>query len=375
MRRLTVAIATLTFVVSLGACNKDKPAAEPKAGAETPKPAETKPAAAAEKGDPKVLAAFKNVLDNCEVGSWGYVRRKTCKDPDAEKKLKKEEQVVGLKASLLTYCHKLVSENHLARALASYRISTMNYARKMAEAADPEVFACLLPQLAKVRERVHVRRLTKAVTYMGTALKKDADVIKAIEAQTLPIAKEAGYEALWANGRERVFPTLEKLIKDNKDAKLSVAAIKAFGYGERPNVAEMAKICGLLVPFMVNDNVDIASSAAYRVASVCTDKKDDVIKAAGAMIKTDKFNLTYVSALRTTAGWFREKASKKQAKEIIGVLKKVLKNAKVSDLTRSSALGAIHHVDANEGKKMAKKYKGDKATFVAKEAERILNKK
>ncbi|MBW2733202.1 MAG: hypothetical protein JRH20_12485 [Deltaproteobacteria bacterium] len=376
MRKQMMALMVVSlFAFALAGCKKEK-AADTKEVPKTtePKKGTEKPAAAAgEKGNTKVLAAFKNVLDNCEVGEWGYIRRKTCKDRDAEKNLRKQEKMVGLKESLMTYCYKLADKNHLARALASYRISTMNYARRMSEAADAEVFKCLLPHFTEARKRQHVRRLAKAITFMGTALKKDDEVIKAIDGHREGTAKQAGYEALWANGRLRVFPKLEEAIKGS-DSKLAASAIKSFGFGERPNDAEKAKVCGLLIPYMLNDNLNLAASAAYRVASVCKDKKSEVIKAGLAMIKKNKFNMTYISALRTTAGWFTNKADKGQRKEIIGVLKKVLKNSTVSPLTRSTALGAIYHVDKKEGKKVAKQYKGDKERFVAKEAERILKK-
>lgn len=381
MRRYLSAIVTMALLAFVLTGCKKEPKADPKTDP-TPKtdpkadPKETpKPAAGAglEKGNPKLVEAFKAVLSGCEVSDWGFVRRKTCKDPEAEKNLKKQEKMVGLKEALTTYCYALSDKNHLARALASYRISTMNYAKRMTEAADADVFKCMLPKLKDMDKAQHVRRLAKAITYMGTALKMDKDVLAAIDGHKLPDAKVAGYEALWANGRLRVFPSLEAAVK-GKDPKLQVAAIKAFGYGDRPTPEEKDKICGLLIPLMVGDDIDITSSAAYRVASVCTDKKDDVIKAATAMIGKNKFNLTYVSALRTTAGWFREKATKPQQKAIVGVLKKVLKNTTVSALTRSSSLSAIYHVDNKEGKKVAKKYKKDKEKWVAQEADRILKK-
>jgi hypothetical protein len=275
----------------------------------------------------------------------------------------------------MTYCYAMGDKNHLARALASYRISLMNYSRRMAEAADKEVFDCLLPIFKAAKKSQHVRRLSRAITYMGTALKREKEVLAALDGHSDPQAKRSGYGALWANGRLRVFDKLEAAVKGN-DSKLTIAAIKSFGLGERPTDQEKSKICGLLKPYMVNDNLDVASSAAYRVSSICKDAKDkdEVIKAAETMIGKKKFDLTYVSALRSTAGFFTQKASKEQTKKIIGVLTKVLASDLSSNLTRSSALGAIYRLDKAQGKKLAKKYKRDKASFVAKEAERILKK-
>lgn len=387
-RRLTATLAVALFVVVAG-CKKEKPedelgepgASEAKVG-DDKKGADEKGGASKGKsggkgidsGNPKLAKAFKAVLDSCEVSEWGYVRAKTCKDPDAEKNLRKQEKMLGLKETLTSYCAALQDENHLARALASWRISTMSYSRKMSEAADEEVFSCLLEQLPKQRKRQFARRLAKAVTYMGTALKKDEDVIKAIEAHPTKAAKQAGYAAMWANGRLRVFPTLEKVIKEGNDTDLKRAAIRSFGYGNKYNDDEAKKVCALLMPLMTNEEVKIASTAAYRVASSCKKDKESVITAAKKMIKADKFDLTYVSALRNTAGWFSNKASPKQRKDIIGVLKKVLKNKTVSPLTRASALGAIYHIDKKHGKKMAKKYKKHSERFIQREAQRILKK-
>lgn len=378
LRKLsTIGIASL-FVFTLGACKKDKASDKTAEGtAKTEVKKEDKAAAKAgiDQGNPKLAAALKAVLDNCEVSEWGYINRKTCKDPNVEKELKKQEKMVGLKEALTTYCYGLSDKNHLAIALSSYRISTMNFATRMSDAADKDVFQCLLTSFNKMRQKQHVQRLARAVTYMGTALNKDKEVLDALEKHPVPIAKVSGYGALWANGRLRVFPTLEKAIKDTANPKLQIAAIKSFSLGSLPKPDEQEKVCGLLMPFMTNDNINIAESAAFRVASVCKTKKDEVIKAAKTMIGKKKFSLTYVTALRTASGWLTNKATPAQQKEIIAVLKTVLKTPETSALTRSTALSAIHHADKKEGKKIAKKYVNDKEKWVAKEAARILSKK
>lgn len=342
---------------------------------------QSKPApAAAEKakarvGDKALWAAFDAVLANCDVSEWGFVRRKSCKKPALEEQLKRREREAGQKASLLTYCAALGGDNHLGRALASYRISSMNFAQRMAEAADRPIFDCLLKRFSKTRRSQHVRRLALAVTYMGTALKEELRVISAVEKHPMREAREASYGALWANGRLRVFSTLAKVIKKSGDPKLQVAAIKSFGYGARPTPAERTRICPLLVSYLSDGELDVASAAAYRAAALCPHQKNAVIKAAQEFIAEGKFTLSYVSALRTAAGLYREKATAQQRKAIVGVLTKVLESKTIVALTRSSALATCFDINPKIGKRLARRYLKDEAKFVADEAALIVSKR
>jgi hypothetical protein len=372
-----VLIPSLLATVLIVSCTQkpDSPAAKKKPVKQVKPKVPAKKAKPRRPGDKRLWAAFDQVLANCNVSEWGFVRRKSCKKPGLEAQLKKREKEVGQKATLLTYCAALGGDNHLGRALASYRISSMNFAQRMAEAADKPIFECLLKRFAKIRRAQHVRRLALAVTYMGTALKEEQRVIAAVEKHPMREAREASYGALWANGRLRVFSTLEKVVKKSGDPKLQVAAIKSFGFGQRPTPAERKQLCALLIPYMTDAELDVASAAAYRVAAICRDHKDSVIKASESLIAKGKFTLTYVSALRSAAGLYRDKASDVQRKAIVAVLEKVLASSTVVALTRSSALTASFDILPKVGKQLARKYLKDKEKFVADEAARLARKR
>ncbi len=344
---------------------KTAPKAQKVAEAPTTKPARPRV------GNKALWVAFQEVLANCEVSEWGFVGRDSCKKPRLEEQLKRREREAGQKATLLTYCAALGGENHIGRALASYRISSLNSAQRMAEAADEELLECLLRRFAEVRRSQHVRRLALAVTYMGTALKRERGVIAAVEKHPMREAREASYGALWANGRLRVFEALAKAIKNSGDPKLQVAAIKSFGYGSRPTPAERKKICDLLAPHLADRDMDVASAAAYRVAALCPARKDDVVAAARALIAQGRFTLGYVSAMRAAAGLYRYKATDAQRRAIVAVLQRVLESGRVVALTRSSALATCFDIDPRAGKRLARRYLKDKAKFVADEAARI----
>lgn len=383
-RKFAVYVAALSLLPLFGlgttGCKKEQPAVGTETAAATPKTPETPktPPATPEaggglaKGEATLVKAAQAVLKSCEVSDYGYIRK--CKDEETKKDLSKIEKKIGVAKALLTYCYGMGDSNHVVQALSAHRISRLAYSQRMREEADDGVYVCLKDALSKAKRAREARPLSRAVVYMGTALKKDDEVIKLIDASELDSVKTTGYNALWANGRLRVFDHLAKTIKEGKDDKVRVEAIRGIGLGERLNPEEEGKVCALLVPFMENDDLNIAAAAASRVGSYCPKDKDKVLGSAEGMIKKKKFDFTYVGALRSVKGYFSNKATPAQIKKIVALCQTVVAGT-FSDLTRSSALRLVNDADAGEGQKIAQKYSKDGAKWVREAAEKILKKK
>ncbi|MCK5800618.1 MAG: hypothetical protein KAI47_25695 [Deltaproteobacteria bacterium] len=375
---LRVGLVVISAGLGASACSKSTTQPAP-AKAKTPVKGKAKVpglvGAKAQRGDKGLLSAVDTILKGCVVSEWGVVRSRSCKDPKAEAHLKQREAEVGSRVALLTYCNLLGGKNHLGRALASYRIASMNYAQRMTEAADPKVFTCLLSHFGTMRKAQHVRRLARAVAFMGTALKKDALVLAAVKKQPLSVAREAAYEALWANGRGRVFPALKAAIDKAGEPALQIAAIKSFAFGTAPTPEEAKKICGVLAPHLSDADIDVAGAAAYQTASLCPEAKDALVKAAKAVLGRGAFTAIYVTALRSAAVHHRAKVTPARRKAIVGVLGEVLAKTQVEGLTRSTALMAIEAIDHGAGRRQAKAHRKDDVKFIADEAARILKRR
>ena len=372
-------LLSLSFVVSLSlalsGCPKkdDKPADDPKK--EEPKKEEPKPEPTAKgiaAGNAELAKAVQTVIDKCEVSDFGYARN--CKE-DADKGLKKQEKIVGVKEAMTTYCYALSDKNHLIQALAATQINRLAFSRRMKENADEKVLACLMGVLNETKKERVAQTVVRAATYMATALKKEADIIKYLEGTDMKGVKSAGYGSLWANGRMAVFDTLAKAIKDETDPQIRVSAINSFALGGRLAKDEVAKVCELVAPLMEVEEIRVAAAAASRVANSCPDMKDKVLDAADNMIKKGKFDMSYASAVRNVDGFFNNKATPAQKKRAVELLVKVVEDKKFSDITRSSALRKIAWLDKVVGKKMAKKMVKSDSNFIRRAAEFVMKKK
>jgi hypothetical protein len=385
-RRLLTAIATTSLLVlAAPGCKKDKKPDEATPEAKKPDDKDKKPevtkapdkpttpagAKTIEAADAELAKAFKAALDSCEISTYtGYIRK--CKDPETKKALEGLEKKIGSKKSLLGYCYAMDDSNHVAQALAANRIGSLAYSRRMREEADEEVFKCLFDQVKKTKRERDVQALARAVTFMGTALKKDKEVIAFIDGSELDSVKRAGYYSLWANGRMNVFDHLAKVVKEGADVQLKAQVIRGFALGERLNETEEAKVCALILPLSDNDDLTLASTAASRAASSCPKDKDKVLAAADSMVGKSKFDFSYVFALRSVKGYFSNKATPEQNKKIISIGEKVLAG-KFNDLARKESLRLIADIDVELGKKLAKKHSSDGSEYVRKAAENILS--
>ena len=373
MRNLSLLSISLgvALALALGGCPKqeaEQPVEPPKKEEPKPEPAKT----GLEAGNPELAKAIKTVIEKCEVSDFGFARN--CKE-DADKALKKQEGIAGVKESLNTYCYGLSDPNHLVQALAANQINRLSFSRHIKENADEKVLACMMGVLNETKKERVATTVVRAATYMATALNKDAEIIKYIEGTEQKSVKAAGYGSLWANGRMRVFDTLAKVIKEGTDEVIRVSAINGFALGDRLSKDEEAKICELVSPLMTVDDVHVAASAASRVANSCPDLKDKVLDAAEEMIKKGKFDMSYTSAVRNVDGFFNNKATPAQKKRAVDLLTKVVEDNKFNDITRSSALRKIGWLDKDGGKKLAKKLAKSDSNFIRRAAEFVLNQK
>jgi len=317
--------------------------------------------------------AARHVLRRCEVAHWGFVRKGSCKDPKALADLKAQERALGPSATLLAYCKLVGEDDARMRALASFRISRMGNYSDMKTAANAEVFDCLVEKLAAQKETTYVFRMARAVALMGTALGQDERVIEVLDAHPRKAARLAGYQALWANGRLRVLPKLKSIIEsEGEDIELRRAAIRGFGRGPALSTKEMAVVCRMLEPLMLHQEVELAASAAHRVATSCKGYTDRVVAAAEKVFARKAFNLAYVNALSSAAGYFEHRSEAKQVEAIKRLLARILAASWAPELTRSSALRTIYRLDPPLGKKLAKVHHKDKSTLVREAASRIV---
>lgn len=372
--RLSLAVTVaLGLTLAVGGCKKEQKPADTADKAPPPKKVE-KPKTGLEAGNPVLVEAVKTVMEKCEVSDFGYLRPNKCKD-NADKELRKTEKEVGVKESVMTYCLALTDENHLIQALAAAQMNLLAYSRAMRENADEKILKCLIKVLTETKKARVARPVARTATYVATALKKHEQIIKVLEDSELREVKAAGYGAMWANGRMDVFETLAKKIKEDKDVTIRVASINSFREGGRLNDEEKKQVCALIEPLMTDEELRVAGAAATRIANSCPEMRDKVLVAAEAMVKKGKFDTGYVSAVGSVHGFFGNKATNAQKRRIVTILTKVLKDAKQTDLTRSSALRKIAWVDKKIGQRLAKRYSKSDSTFIRRASEWILKSK
>lgn len=316
-------------------------------------------------------SAMNALVTNCPIAHWGYARRGSCANPELMKTLDALERQMGPKRALLTYCRHLADPKRDLRLLASFRISRMNNYRQMQLAADVRSFACLREHLAAERTDIEVSRLARSVALMGTALNRDAEVLEAIDHHPMRSAKIAGYGAIWANGRARVLPTLERVVQGDGDVAVRQAVIAGFADGKRLNGAEAHVVCSLLALLMASEAPELAVSAAHGLATACEGSAKRVVDAVRAMNHRGVYHRVQVNALSAAAGHFDHRAPRKQMRRILGVLARIVNSNKADALTRSTALLTIYRLDPKRARGLARKHRKDRAPMMRRAVERI----
>lgn len=319
-------------------------------------------------GNTEVIKAFLNVFKQCQVSEWGSISG--CKDKEAViKQLEATERAVGIKATLMTYCYGLDAPDPLTQSFAGGRLQRSGAWSLLRKESSPEVFECLLNFLKKSKRPLLVRSAAKIAAYMAPILNKEDELLKV--AQTTSEAIETVYYELWANGRLRVFPLLEKILKETKEVLHIEMAIRGFRNGPEFTDEEKTKVCPLLLSFSSNENIRIAGPAAYHVALACINDRPKLFAPISSHLKKNTLDATLVWALRAIGI-----ASKpKKDRQVMALLLKALQTKKLQPHVRSEALIAIKLIDEKMALKEAKKFTKDSAPVLALTAQRIIEKK
>ncbi|MFH1130550.1 MAG: hypothetical protein V1754_04400 [Pseudomonadota bacterium] len=316
-----------------------------------------------EKGHPELVKAFKSLMEGCTLAGSGTTYM--CKDENVKNQLEQKEKEVGSKTALLTYCHAQEHWNRVVRQLAALRALEVGNFWTMRNEADPEVLECLLNFLSKAHRPVEVTLLGRVTAYVSTVLGKEEYLLNAIGKNTQ--AKEAVYHHLWTNGRLRVFPLLEKILKENGTPRMKEVVIRGFVYGPPPSDLEHEKICELLLPAISDADLMVAATAAYRSVFSCPEMRTQILQTIATMLKKNRVHDMHVKALAGIADKEPERT-----KMIGALLTKILANKALEPYVRSESLSTIAKLDPKMGIKLAKKYKNENHEFVRRVVENIL---
>jgi hypothetical protein len=363
--RACTALWFLAFAIASPACTKDRrgeaPAARPAAVGST----------ANASGEQLLLQAARAVLKECEVTDYGFVR--ACKG-EVDRSLQRAEKSVGVRRTLHVYCRAMDDADHRLRALAAARVGRSAFYKTMQEEADEAVLGCLLDVVPRVRPVHLARPLTRAATYMATALKRDEAIRKLLDGASLEV-RSTGYEALWANGRLRLLEPLAAALQRDRPLELRLAVVIGFAHGGRLEPAERDKVCALLAPLMTDAEVRVAGPAAARVAELCPEHKDRVLQAAEEMVRQGRFDLAYVTAVRGANGFYSTSSTPEQQKRSAALLATAAQSAALPDRVRASALRNLLPLDRGGAQRLAKQRRQDSSPLVRAAAEEILRRK
>jgi hypothetical protein len=333
----------LLLTLALGACRR---------GQVTPARRDAAPVATPAAPPPELARAAQAALKACEVTDYGSLRR--CK-PEVERALATAEQQVGTQQCLRLYCRAMEDKDHRLRALAAGRLSRFAFYKTMQEAGDEPALACLLDVLPRVRPAHLARPVSRAATHLATALHKEEALLKLLQTAS-PEVKAAAYEALWANGRLRLIDRIAALIQQERVPSLRAALVMGFAYGGRLEEPEQRRVCALLATLLTDSETRVASSAAVRVAELCPDRNDTLLRAAEALVQQRRFDLAYVGALRGLNGFFSPSSTPEQRKRSVALLTSLVAEERFADSVRAAALRGLAALDRAAGLKLAKRH-------------------
>ena len=304
-------------------------------------------------GDPQLVQTLRAVLERCQVSrETGRISR--CPD-DEDGRLRKQEHTAGIGAVLSTYCHGLGEKDPRVRALCAGGLSRLAYHRVVAR--DPKLLACMTGVLDGLEDPRVARPLARATAYLATALRRETELLAILRRAELIEIKEAGYGALWANGRLRVFDALSKVIGDpTQPLPVRVAAIKGFEVGGPLQVHEQHRVCGLVAALLTAEELPLAAAAARCAAESCPGLKDRVLDAAEALSKKGALSPDYVSAVRAVDS-VPYRSNPEQRQRILALLTGVVDDERFTSATRGAALSKIGWIDRNLAVTLARKHR------------------
>ncbi len=357
-RCLTLALACLCLVC---ACKQQgrRPDASPDTGGRAQAPGGT--------GDPALKRLSREALERCTVTRYGV---RSCKG-DVLARLTARERVLGTGASLMTYCLAQREQDPRARALAASRIDHLARPEPLARAKGRAALDCLMSVLTQATPGDTAAALIRAAAYLATAQKQEKELLAHLQSGATGSVRSVGYGALWANGRLRLLGRLQPLLGKDKAAQLRVAVVRGFAQGRTWSAAEQKRLCALLAPLMIEEEVSVAGAAAERVASGCGDAKiGEVLVAAETMLKRGVLDLSYVNAVGALN---KPSLPGEQRARVTILLTRVVTGA-YPGLVRSTALRNLYRTNAEAGRLLARRHRLDNSHLVASTARRILNK-
>jgi hypothetical protein len=337
--------ALLSLLAPFAACSKEQPAHRPDAA--LPKAARGLAA-----GDPQLVGSLRAVLEHCQVSSeTGRISH--CPD-DEDGQLRKQERALGIGVVLKTYCHGLGERDERVRALSASGLSRAAYYHSVAR--DPALLACLNGALDGLEDQRVARPLARAAAYVATAMGREKELLPILSRAELAEVKAAGYGALWANGRLRVFDALSKVIGDpGLPIPVRVAAINGFDVGGPLRPREQGPVCGLVAPLLTAESLALSASAARCAAESCPGLKDRVLDAAESLRKKGTLNPDHISAVRAVDS-VPYRASSEQRERILAFLTTVVDDERFGSATRAAALSKVGWIDRNLAVKLARKH-------------------
>jgi hypothetical protein len=309
----------------------------------------TVPARGLAAGHKGLAKALRAALADCQVEGGQLT---SCMG-GAEQELAAQERAAGSTESLRTYCKALEEDPVELRRLSAARLSALSFPRAVRRASSAALFDCLVAGL-KVVEPAARPGLARAAALMAGALGGEERLLELKVARTLEV-RAAVLRALWANGRLRELPRLEKLLASERDRALKLALIRGFSDGDPLTADEREKVCPLLRARLTDADPALASGAATTHAAACPDEGDQLLAAAEQLAARAGLDAEYLSAVRAVNGFLSRRGTVEQRKRSAALLGKLCEDAARPEPLRSAALEHLTAIDRPAAVKLARR--------------------
>ncbi len=315
-------------------------------------------------GRASLAAAVKTVLSDCEVGEDGLVRN--CRS-DAGRELEREERVAGTREALRTYCRAMEEPSAPLRGLAAARVGRLAFPGALRAAADRALLDCLLLPLrlrvsaSDPRLVAEARPLLRAAVLLAAALREEKRALPLLDGARAPELRAAGYEVLWANGRLRTLPVLERLLREGKEPGLRLAVVRGFTADGALTLEEQAKVCPLLAPLLEASDRALAAAAALSHAASCSSDGDRLLAASEALAAQRKLGPEQLLAVRAVSGLLGPRGTPAQRKRSVALLALIVEGRDFEARLRAEALDHLAALDVAAARKLAKRHRAEPA--------------
>lgn len=322
-------------------------------------------------GRAPLATAVKAVLADCEVGEDGLVRN--CRS-DAGRELEREERAAGTREALRTYCRAMEEPSAPLRGLAAARVGRLAFPGALRAAADPALLDCLLLPLrlrvgaTDARLVTEARPLLRAAVLLAAALREEKRALPLLDGARVPELRAAGYEVLWANGRLRTLPVLERLLREGKEPGLRLAVVRGFAADGALTPEEQAKVCPLLAPLLEARDRALAAAAALSHAASCSSDGDRLLSASEALAAQGKLGPEQLLAVRAVSGLLGPRGTPAQRKRSAALLARVVDGLSFDARLRAEALDHLAALDVAAARKLARRHRADPALRTRAEA-------